>query len=446
MAGEVLNAAVTFSRAVQFDPSNPKGWENLGVALMQLAIHTHRESYMAHAGRALSEAVKSDHAAATVRENIASFQQNLLVQFPNMKCTNALVCPPRGETATTQTQTFSKPKTMRELTRKASLDSACSEDSIRVKVSSEERDAGVLGPHSFDQATAVFRTCGLVVLDNVYSTELVQKLARSQKKLFQKNAMAMKDDSTVTVRAGKTGRFNQKTPHAPPFVSDEYANNRILMSILHNAMGGLESRTVEVQTLSWVTSLAHSPAGNWHADFGALFPNNDENIEFLPWMPAHAVIAIVPLHNLTLKMGPTEFVLKSHIPCKQWELKPLQVAQNWQLEMCPHADKLFQATGSMGSAVLFDMRMMHRGMANNSPRKRNVLYTTYAQQWFTDSVNWNSKQTQSFDDHTPALRKLMTRLDSQHYTNMLEELLKERGVDVAALQSSYNFSKVSIGK
>ena len=36
-----------------------------------------------------------------------------------------------------------------------------------------------------------------------------------------------------------------------------------------------------------------------------------------------------------------------------------------------------------------------------------------------------------------ALRKLMTRLDSQHYTHMLEEMLKERGVNVAELQGSF---------
>jgi len=163
-------------------------------------------------------------------------------------------------------------------------------------------------------------------------------------------------------------------------------------------------------------------------------------------MPAHAVIAIVPLHDLTLEMGPTEFVLKSHVPCPRREKQSLQVSENWAIDMCPHADRTFQATGSVGSAVLFDMRMMHRGMSNQSPRNRSVLYTTYAQQWFVDSVNWNAKQTRDFDLHSPALRKLMTRLDSQHYTHMLEEMLKERGVNVAELQSSYNFSKVGIGQ
>jgi hypothetical protein len=42
------------------------------------------------------------------------------------------------------------------------------------------------------------------------------------------------------------------------------------------------------------------------------------------------------------------------------------------MDVCPYANKLFAATGPAGSAVLFDMRARHHGMANKSPKKRSV--------------------------------------------------------------------------
>ena len=40
----------------------------------------------------------------------------------------------------------------------------------------------------------------------------------------------------------------------------------------------------QVQTLSWVTSLPRTDEQNWHEDFGALFPTNEKNMRFLPWV------------------------------------------------------------------------------------------------------------------------------------------------------------------
>jgi hypothetical protein len=72
------------------------------------------------------------------------------------------------------------------------------------------------------------------------------------------------------------------------------------------------------------------------------------------------------------------------------------------------------------------------------------MYTTYAQQWFVDAVNWNTKQTKAFDALPGRMRKLLTRLDSSHYTATLERMLREKGVDIEALQSEYKYSKVKM--
>ena len=80
-------------------------------------------------------------------------------------------------------------------------------------------------------------------------------------------------------------------------------------------MGSVAERDIRINTLSWVTSLPGSPAGNWHNDHADLYPTNERTDHFTAALPPHAAIAIVPLVNITEEMGPTRFLLKSHVPC-----------------------------------------------------------------------------------------------------------------------------------
>ena len=57
-------------------------------------------------------------------------------------------------------------------------------------------------------------------------------------------------------------------------------------------------------------------------------------------------------------------------------------------------------------------------------------------------MNFNSRQRKDFDAFDPGMRKLVTRLDSREYTQLLEKQLEKHGVDVAKLQSHYNYNRV----
>jgi hypothetical protein len=41
-----------------------------------------------------------------------------------------------------------------------------------------------------------------------------------------------------------------------------------------------------------------------------------------------------------------------------------------------------------GSAIMFDYRILHRGLANESAISRPMLYFTYGRQWFRDATNY----------------------------------------------------------
>ena len=75
--------------------------------------------------------------------------------------------------------------------------------------------------------------------------------------------------------------------------------------------------------------------------------------------PVHALNVFVPLVHLTLDKGPTEFVPGSHID--------YDVGTASQVR-----------TLGAGSALLFDYRLKHRGLGNNSTEERPLLYITYA--------------------------------------------------------------------
>ena len=185
--------------------------------------------------------------------------------------------------------------------------------------------------------------------------------------------------------------------------------------------------------------------------------------------PPPGLVAIVPLLNLSEASGPcvapfeartpqlrlgcppadtlphvarprllsrTEFLLGSHVKGEKregvdWWVRA-QAAGDPQvtaLELAPTADE--------GTAILFDLRVRHRGGANRSPAPRPILYVGYTARWFRDAVNFKDAHTPSWDAlGSNTRRALLARIDSRAYVRRLEAELEARGVDVAALSSS----------
>ena len=48
------------------------------------------------------------------------------------------------------------------------------------------------------------------------------------------------------------------------------------------------------------------------------------------------------------------------------------------------------ADAKAGDAILFDYRVLHRGLANTSAKPRPLLYFTYGRAWFTDATNYSA--------------------------------------------------------
>lgn len=101
--------------------------------------------------------------------------------------------------------------------------------------------------------------------------------------------------------------------------------------------------------------------------------------------PCHAVNVFIPLVDLTLKNGPTEFCLGTHILNQE------------------NFDKEFVDIPcvSAGTPILFDYRLGHRGLANTSDAPRPYVYLTYKLSSTTnwkDGKNFSRKRYRKFGD------------------------------------------------
>ena len=123
--------------------------------------------------------------------------------------------------------------------------------------------------------------------------------------------------------------------------------------------------------------------------------------------PTHCLNLFVPLVDLTAAAGPTEFVPGTHndanfaatLPGVMASARDSQQVKG-RLFHCRPFLRPFHRPSSppsalqhpravaptlpAGSAVLFDVRVLHRGLANRSGVVRPVLYFTYAAPWYRD--------------------------------------------------------------
>jgi len=91
--------------------------------------------------------------------------------------------------------------------------------------------------------------------------------------------------------------------------------------------------------------------------------------------PVHCVNVFVPLVNVTPDNGPTEFWPGSHV---------LARAKDAYAGRMPSV----ALAGSQGDLIVFDYRVVHRGLGNHGTADRPVLYLTYARPWFRDCSNF----------------------------------------------------------
>ena len=104
-------------------------------------------------------------------------------------------------------------------------------------------------------------------------------------------------------------------------------------------------------------------------------------------LPPHCLHVFVPLIDIaTREGGPTQFWPGTH----RHGAAPRGAEDN---------GVTFTETRALraGSAVIFDFRILHRGLANASDALRPMLYFTFARAWFRDDTNYGGEDARGHD-------------------------------------------------
>ncbi|MDT8321893.1 MAG: phytanoyl-CoA dioxygenase family protein [Xanthomonadales bacterium] len=136
-----------------------------------------------------------------------------------------------------------------------------------------------------------------------------------------------------------------------------------------------------------------SPAQFWHIDSPHLSSGH---------LPAHALNVLVALQDIPMEMGPTEIARGSHALTNHLSNPALVADELVYQHAGTSPGRLVEETQqrrpeawvealTAGSCLLFDDRILHRGLANRSERTRYVAYFSYRKKGYSENTHFESQ-------------------------------------------------------
>lgn len=239
------------------------------------------------------------------------------------------------------------------------------EDLERVAI---QPDQGPLAQQAWlqDAAACVRRHGGIVIRDAIPRVAVAAVLndfkkrhdvhmAPGQKKLYR---TFQSDPLRAQVPIAIAGPVADPAFFAPPAV----------MALAHELMG----EDLIVGEMGVVISHGGAGPQETHRDSAFLFGGLDLEID----LPPFSMTLLIPLVDVTLEMGPTEFWPGSH-----------RIRDLAAITAAPPARTALSA----GSAVFLDSRTVHRGGANLSGPVRPSVYFSFHRRWYVENPGYEDK-------------------------------------------------------
>ena len=179
------------------------------------------------------------------------------------------------------------------------------------------------------------------------------------------------------------GRDGGKTPRGAPTIAFNPLIANTLGTDAEHAFSGV------------VYSDPGSPAQFWHIDSPHMTADHQ---------PPHALNVMVALHDITLAMGPTELASGSHRLTNHLR-NPALVSNELVYQHETTRPELLVADTSgdvpermsfpltAGSCLVFDDRLLHRGLGNGSTSRRNVAYFSYRRADYCENTHFESQRS-----------------------------------------------------
>ena len=228
-------------------------------------------------------------------------------------------------------------------------------------------------------------TNGFTVLHHVLSPQDIQELStnfhKAKEKAFhiiegsppvvrhfsenntQNQSIYWKTDRELILQAGK-GRYDFYRGFQDDFFhSDRVLHNQTLEALMRNLM---------IDEFTNYSGVVHSTVGSldqyWHRDTHTLTNFGSDGSKLVTMDDFYFTILIPITVPFTKENGTTEFLVGSHrLPSSDFD-------------KCPHA----QVEVPLGSVLVFNGKINHRGRANLSDEDRPALYLVYHKKWYND--------------------------------------------------------------
>ncbi|GMI00550.1 hypothetical protein TrLO_g8318 [Triparma laevis f. longispina] len=168
-----------------------------------------------------------------------------------------------------------------------------------------------------------------------------------------------------------SGRYEMRYgTSSPPFTDNVVRENKTL----HDCLKKIFKEEYYLLGCSVVISTKDSKEQQWHVDGGHVDSKEHKN--------CHCLNVFIPLIDLTPSLGPTEIRPGTHYYSR--DLAKMMLGAKIRGELQSPVAPCVKA----GSAILFDYRVLHRGLANIENEDRPILVLTYAKSWFKDIFNF----------------------------------------------------------
>jgi len=233
-----------------------------------------------------------------------------------------------------------------------------------------------------------FHADGFVILSELLSSDTMSTLhgiAMSHFKELQDLLVARGLPLGIGIKEGYR-EIVQRHPHRfeMPYKMDCVEVETIVLGCkpLMDVVYAILGEDCHIVNKSLVISLPGAEDQAWHVDGGHISLTED--------LPCHCLNVFLPLVDVEQQDGPTELRLGGHLLTRDLKKMFLRAFLTKKLRgtKAPCLPR--------GSALLFDYRCLHRGLANTSSRPRPVLVYTFAKPFFRDLLNF--PHTSVFDD------------------------------------------------
>lgn len=230
----------------------------------------------------------------------------------------------------------------------------------KIVIADEDRKAGHLSENTLAEAARLFDEFGYVVIEELFTS--------AQMKAFE---------DFINDRAGSRLKETNKEDKRPlftiplrgPFLSPEILDNPFIGPLFETMLGD----NYILASLSSVVSFPGAPDQYLHRDNTPLFGQENQTDADIP---GYAMTMLVPLIDFTHETGCTRVWPGSH-KIKGTE-QGLGVGS-----LDPEV--------RVGSALITDGRLLHRGAANNSQKVRPLFYLQCHRAWYRDFAGYGNR-------------------------------------------------------